>query len=108
MPFKKIGKGNGYTPSSCSLKTILGPNHHQAERSATQVHCLFEYGVEHGGEVAGRGVDDLEDLGSGDLLGETIITLDRPLSQLPLCFVPFGSAFGKLTLQIGYELFGMG
>jgi hypothetical protein len=35
-------------------------------------------------------------------LGEHLITLDRPLGYLPMRFVLFGSAFGKLTLQVGY------
>ena len=55
---------------------------------------LFEHGVEHRGEVAGRGVDDLQDLGGRGLPLEPLVTL--------------GLALGKLTSQIGYELLGIG
>jgi hypothetical protein len=69
---------------------------------------LLQYRVEHRSEVAGRAVDDLQDLGGCGLLVVSLITLDRPLSQLLLRFVPFGSAFGKLTFEIGYTLLGIG
>jgi hypothetical protein len=54
----------------------------------------LDHGVEHRREIAGRGIDDLQYLGGGGLLLERLVTL--------------GSAFGKLSLQIGYELFAIG
>jgi hypothetical protein len=54
---------------------------------------LFQDCVEHWGKVAGRGIDDLQYLGRRGLPLEGLVTL--------------GSAFGKLTLQIGYELLGI-
>ena len=55
---------------------------------------LLEDRVEYRREVAGRGIDDLQHLGGRGLLLERLVTL--------------GSAFGKLTMQIGYELLGIG
>src|SRR5215469_6302448 len=69
---------------------------------------LIQDRVEHRLDVAGRGIDYLQYLGGGDLLGESLITLDRSLGQLPLRFVQLGSALDKLTLQIGCELLGIG
>jgi len=43
---------------------------------------------------AGRRIDDLQYLGGRGLPPQRLVTL--------------GSAFGKLTLQIGYELLGIG
>src|SRR5579862_8633917 len=34
----------------------------RAMRGLAQAHCLFKHCVEHRGEVAGRGIDDAEDL----------------------------------------------
>jgi hypothetical protein len=44
--------------------------------------------------IGGRAADDLEHVAGRGLVFERLVTL--------------GSAFGKLTLQIGYELFGSG
>jgi hypothetical protein len=55
---------------------------------------LFEHRVEDRREVSVRRVDDLQHLG------------DRGLPLLRL--VSLGSAFGKLTLQIRYELLAIG
>jgi hypothetical protein len=77
-------------------------------RGLAEAHRIFENCVEHTREVAGRRVDDLQDLGSRGLLVESLITLDRPLSQLSLGFVPFGSCFGKLTFEIGDPLIEIG
>jgi hypothetical protein len=49
---------------------------------------------EHRGKGAGRAVDDLQYLRRRGLLSERIVTL--------------GFALGKLTLQIGYGLLGIG
>jgi hypothetical protein len=54
----------------------------------------FQYCIEHRREIARRGIDDLQYLGDRGL----------PLQRL----VALGSALGKLPLQIGYELLGIG
>jgi hypothetical protein len=68
----------------------------------------FENRVEHGDEIARRSVDDLQDLGDRRPLGQCLVALGLRLIQVPLRFVPLGFALGKLTLQIGYELLGIG
>ena len=55
---------------------------------------LFEDRVEHRGEIAGRRIGGLKHLCQGRLAGQPRVAL--------------GSAFGKLTLQIGYQLRGIG
>ena len=55
---------------------------------------LCKNSVEHRGEIAGRRIGGLKHLCQGRLAGQRFVTL--------------GSAFGKLTLQIGYELLGIG
>jgi hypothetical protein len=68
------------------------PQH--ALNGVAQPDRLFQHRVEYRGEVAGRGVDDLQYLGGRGLLLEGFVTL--------------GFALGKLTLQIGYKLLGIG
>jgi hypothetical protein len=57
--------------------------------------CFLQDRVEHGSEIAGRGIgiDDLQYLGRRGLSLQRLVTL--------------GFALGKLTLQIGYELLGI-
>jgi hypothetical protein len=55
---------------------------------------LLQYRFEHRRTVAGRGIDDLQDLGCRSL----------PLQRL----IALSCALGKLTLQIGDELLGIG
>ena len=62
---------------------------------------LFQNCVEHGGEVAGRGIDDLQDLSGRGLPLERLVSLGLALGK-------FSLTVGKLTLQIGYELLGIG
>ena len=55
---------------------------------------LFKNSVEDRGEIAGRRIDVLKHLCQGHLAGQPRVAL--------------GSAFGKLTLQIGNELLAIG
>jgi hypothetical protein len=55
---------------------------------------LLQDRVEHRGEIAGGGIDDLQYFGGRGLL------LTR--------FDKFSLTLGKLTFQIGYELLGIG
>jgi len=64
------------------------------EGSATQVQRLVQHRVEDRREAAGGGVDDLQHLGHRRSLGQRLVAL--------------GFALGKLTMQIGYELLGIG
>jgi hypothetical protein len=94
---------------------VASINVQRAKSGSAKLVGLFQYRVEHRGEVAGRGVDDLQDLGGSGLLGESLITLARRLIQVPLRLVTLGQrpvafcgTFGKLALEIGYEPLGIG
>jgi hypothetical protein len=54
----------------------------------------FDHCVEYRLHIGGRAADDLEHVAGRGLVFERLVAL--------------GSAFGKLALQIGYELFGIG
>jgi hypothetical protein len=64
-----------------------------AERDFAQPHRLFEHRVEHRREVAGRGVDDLQDLGRRGLSGQRLVSLSV--------------GRGKIALKIGNDLPGI-
>ena len=72
-----------------------------AENGAAQAHRPFQHHVEYRPEVAGRGVDDLQYLGGRGLPLQRLVTLGSAVGK-------FSLTLGKLTLQIGYELFGIG
>jgi len=76
-------------PGALPLKSIEGRASCFAPR-----HRPFEHRVEHRRKVAGQGIDDLQHLGGRGL----------PLQRL----VTLGSTLGKLTMQIGYQLLGIG
>ena len=65
-----------------------------ARHCAGDPHCLVEHRVEHRFELTGRGIDDPQHFGRRGFPLQRIVTL--------------GFALGKLTLQIGYELLGIG
>ena len=60
----------------------------------TQAHRFFEHPVEHRCEVAGRRVDDLEDLGNGALTRQRFVVRSclpvEPLLQLDNLASEFG------------------
>ena len=62
--------------------------------SAAKAVCLLQDRVEHLREVGGRGIDELQHLSGRGLALQRLVAL--------------GGALGKLLLQIGYELFGIG
>jgi hypothetical protein len=64
--------------------------------------------MEHRREGAARGIYDAQHLGSCGLARQRLVALGRRLTQVPFRFVQVGSALGKLTSQIGYELLGTG
>jgi hypothetical protein len=53
-----------------------------AKGRLAQPHRLFEDRIEDGAEIAGRGVDDLQDLGGRGLAGQSLIALGADLSKL--------------------------
>ena len=65
-----------------------------AKRGFAEVHRLFQHRIENRRDVAGLGIDDLQDFGGRGL----------PLQRL----VTLGFALAKLTLEIGYPLIGIG
>jgi len=91
---QELGEPGWDAPQSNSIEvlTVIGPQ--CAKRRAAQPVCLLQYRIEHRGEVAGRGIDDLQHLGGRRLL------LTR--------FGKFSLTVGKLTFEIGYAPFGIG
>jgi len=61
---------------------------------ATKPDGRVDYRVQHRLHIGGRAADDVEHIARRGLVFAR--------------FVALGSAFSKLTLQIGYELFGIG
>jgi len=68
-----------------------------AEIRAAQPQRLVKHRVEHGGKIAGRGINDAQDLGRRGLLLQGIREFRGPLIKLR-------SAHGKLALEIGDDL----
>ena len=89
-----LGVSRRHAPCRSKAKALAVVGSQLAELRAAQPHRLFEHRVENRGEVAGRGIDDLQYLGGRGLLSERLVAL--------------GSALGKLALQIGYEPLGGG
>jgi hypothetical protein len=94
LALSKFGEGCGYIPGSRSLVTTVLVGDQFAERSLAEVHRTFQYRVKHGPEVAGCGIDDLQNLGGRGLLLQ--------------CFGKRSITLGKLTFKIGYTLLGIG
>src|SRR5436190_19787625 len=63
--------------------------------SPAEAARLLEDCIEHGREIAGRGVDDLQYLGGSGLLVERLVPLGGAFVELPL-------EFGNRPLGIGY------
>ena len=65
------------TPGSRGLKllSVIGPQ--GAKRRFAQPHGLLEHCVEHRSEIAGRGIDDLQDLGGRGLLLQRLTGLGQ-------------------------------
>src|ERR1700758_4342136 len=82
-----VGGRDGVERDRVKMIPIVAIEH--TVRGLAQGRRLSEHRVEHGCEVAGRRIDDLQDLGGRGLLLQRLVTL--------------GFALGKLTLEIGYE-----
>jgi hypothetical protein len=69
---------------------------------------LLQHCIKYRGEVAGRGIDDLQHLCGRGLLSEGLVELARLLIQLPLRFVPLSSALVKLASKVSNDLLWIG
>ena len=84
----------------CGAADRAGPDHipvanpQDAVIGRTPLQGLIEHRVEYPCEVAGREVNDLQHLGHRGLSRQSLVSL--------------GSALGKLALQIGINLIGIG
>jgi hypothetical protein len=84
----------GMASDGCEMKVFAIVDDDVPAFRLTQPQGFFEHRIEDRGEIAGRGIDDLQYLCRRGL----------PLQRL----VALGSAFGKLPLQIGYEPLAIG
>ena len=78
---------------STKMKALTVPGSEGAKGCLAQARRLFEHRVEHGPEVARRGIDDGEDFGGGSLLGKRLITFSFDFVALTL-------RFGEAPLKI--------
>jgi hypothetical protein len=91
---QEFRKGGGHAPQSHGAKALAVVPPQRPECCFAEPGSLFEHRVEHRREVAGRAVDDLQHLGHRRLSRQSLVAL--------------GSALGKLALQIGVDLLGIG
>jgi hypothetical protein len=68
----------------CRLKPLPVKTPQNAECSAAQVEGPVQERLEHRGEIAGRGIDDLQYLGGRSLLSERLVALGCTLGKPPL------------------------
>src|SRR6266446_9974238 len=64
----KLGKGDRRSPNGYGTHPLALGNYKFAERRLAKTHRLLQHCIEHRGEIAGRGIDNLQDLGGGGLL----------------------------------------
>jgi len=83
------------------MKPLAIPNRQRSKSRLADPGRLLENCVEDRYQIAGRGIDYLEDLGGCDLLISCRVTLGFALGK-------FSLALGKLTFEIGYPLIGVG
>jgi hypothetical protein len=72
-----------------------------AENSAAQAHRLFQHHVEYQREIAGRGVDDAQDLGGRCLLCQCFIALSGNRRYSRQRVVALGGALYQLRFKLG-------
>src|SRR5438067_1358196 len=66
----------------CDVEAFPVVDQQVAMSRAAQPQRLSQHGMEHGVEVAGRGVDDLQDLGGRGLLRQGLVPLGGAKRQL--------------------------
>jgi len=69
---------------------------------------LFQDRIEDRREIAGRRIDDLQDLSHRGFAGQRFVALGRPLIQLALGFVPLGSGIVELASELGDNILRIG
>src|SRR5437660_816034 len=70
-----IGSRHAAMRSRSETLVVIGPQY--AKPGFAQPYGFFEHSAEHRGEIAGRGVDDLEDLGGRGLLLQSLARLGQ-------------------------------
>jgi hypothetical protein len=93
LTHQEFGMFGWRTAHGRDLKTVSFACPESAEIGLAESEGLFQHGIEHRREIAGRRVDDLQDFGGGGLALKSLITLNGALVQ-PLLRI------GKLTLEI--------
>ena len=90
----KFGEGRGH--ASCGDRSDLAAvaGRQKPELRLAEAHRPFEYRIEYRREIAGRGVDDLQDLLGRSLLLQKLVAVDEACLQ-PLL------EFGDGLLEIG-------
>jgi len=68
-----------------------------------QPRCLIEHRVEHGREIAGRGIDDLQYLGGRGLLLRELIALGKGLIEPPLQLSVGTPKVGDFVIELGAD-----
>jgi hypothetical protein len=84
--------------SRAESTSVISPQ--ETEGGFAQPHCRVEHCVEDRGEIAGRGVDDLQDLGGRGLLLQALvapgIAFVEPLLQLSVGTLKIGNGLPKI------------
>jgi hypothetical protein len=62
--------------SDRSMPVVPFIDHQRAEGRVAQYERLIEHRIKDGGEIAGRGVDDLQDFSGGSLSGQRLVPLN--------------------------------
>ena len=76
---QELGIGCRNAPRANGTELLSIGDTHYAECRIAEPHRLVEHRIEHRREIAGRGIDDLEDLGGRGLLVERLARLgDEP------------------------------
>ena len=83
------------------MKPLAIPNRQRSKNRLADPGRLLENCVEDRYQIAGRGIDYLEDLGGCGLLISCRVTLGYALGK-------FSITLGELTFEIGYPLLGIG
>ena len=90
------------------MKPLAIPGQQRSKNRLADPGRLLKNCVEDRCQIAGRGIDYLEDLGSCALLISCRVMLGFALGKFGLPLGKFSLPLGKLTFEIGYPLLGIG
>ena len=90
------------------MKPLAIPNRQRSKSRLADPGRLLENCVEDRYQIAGRGIDYVEDLGGCGLLISCRVTLGYALDKFSLPLGKFSITLGKLMFEIGYPLLGIG